>query len=126
MTHQGMADEFCQFVYSLIQEIDKITFMNEEDPIYYRVCFQKLYYALYHKMLEHDKKLSDSESSNKHEQIQNKLNKSEHQIAQQYAKMKALRTWADYDLSNMPPETAQLTYYQNQVYKILARKKITI
>ncbi len=59
MTHQELAFEFCGFVYSFMNEIDDIKFINKTDEVYYRVCFHKLYYSLYHKILHHDARLSE-------------------------------------------------------------------
>ena len=127
MTHQDLANNFCALVYDFMKEIDDICFINKTDEMFYRVCFQKLYYALYHKMLHHDTKLSESEAPGKHESIMQKIyHTKDVQLIQIYSKMKALRIWADYKLSNIPESTPNITYYQKQVYNVLQRSTIKI
>jgi len=127
MTHQELAFEFCGFVHNFMNEIDDIKFIKKTDELFYRVCFQKLYYALYHKMLHHDANLSESEAPGKHETIMKKIEqKGDDQLKQIYIKMKALRVWADYKLSNLPPNSPNIQYAQYQVYKVLQRSTINI
>ena len=127
MTHQELANGFCKFVYDFTNEGNNIKFINKTDEMFYRVCFQKLYYALYHKMLQHDPNLSESNAPGKHETIMQKIkNTHDSQLIQIYAKMKSLRLWADYEPSDIPNTTSNIQYYQYQVYKILKRKVINI
>ncbi len=126
MTHQDLADNFCSFVYDFIQEADNISFINKTDEMFYRVCFQKLYYALYHKMLHHDTGLSESNSPGKHETIYQKLVANDPSLAQLCLKMRSLRLWADYKLENTPQSPPNITFYQNQVYKVVKRSTINI
>lgn len=127
MTHQELAFEFCSFVYDFMNEIDNIKFINKSDEMFYRVCFQKLYYALYHKILHHDMGLSESDAPGQHETIMKKINRNgDDQLKQIYGKMKALRIWADYKLSNLPPHSPKIPYIQHQVYRILQRSTLDI
>ena len=128
MTHQDLAYEFCGFVHDFMNEINDIKFIKKTDEIFYRVCFQKLYYALYHKMLHHDSDLSESDAPGKHDAIMQKINHSrDDQLKQIYSKMKALRIWADYKINSIPPlNPPNIEYYQNQVFQILKRTTINI
>jgi len=126
MSHEDLAFKFCGFVDNFIKEIDHISFIDKNDEIFYRVCLQKLYYALYHKMLQHDVALSESNAPNQHETIYKKLLKNDPKLAQLYEKMKSLRVWADYKLDEIPKSALDLNYLQYQVYKVLRRKTINI
>ena len=126
MTHQDLADNFCKFVYDFLKEVENISFINKDDEMFYRVCFQKLYYALYHKMLHHDIGLSESEAPGKHETIYQKLLANDPSLAQLYSKMRSLRLWADYKLDHSPPLNLKVNYCQHQVYKALKRDKINL
>jgi len=126
MTHQDLAYEFCGFVHKFMNEINDIKFINKTDEMFYRVCFQKLYYALYHKMLHHDISLSESEAPGKHETIYQKLLTNDPSMAQLYSKMKSLRLWADYKLDHSPPLNLTVNYCQHQVYQALKRATINL
>lgn len=126
MTHKDLAFKFCEFVYNFMNEVDNIKFIDKTDEMFYRVCFQKLYYALYHKMLHHDISLSESDAPGKHESIYKKLLANDPQLAQLYYKARSLRLWADYKLENNPPHTVNIAYIQNQIYRVLKRRNINL
>ena len=126
MTHQELAFEFCGFVHNFMNEIDDIEFIKKTDEMFYRVCFQKLYYALYHKMLHHDVNLSESEAPGKHETIYKKLLVNDPSLAQLYSKMRSLRLWADYKLDHSPPLNLTVNHCQYQVYQALKRVTISL
>ena len=126
MNHKELAQEFNNFAYNLNKNIDNISFIKKSDEIFYRVCIQKIYYALYHIILHYDKNLESSTGTNKHSTILSKLSSSNNtRLYQLFRKLKSLREWADYDTNNAPPGI-NITYLLNQVYSIIKSKKISI
>ena len=126
MTHQDLSFEFCGFVHDLINSIQtkKIDFLDDTQAIFYRVSYQKLYYALYHKILYHDSELALSTGSNKHQAILNKI-RNNNELYQLFSKLKALRVWADYSTDDTPLRGLQsVKHLQNQVYKTIKAIKL--
>ncbi len=126
MTHQDLSFEFCNFVHNLINSVQtkKLDFLDDTYAIFHRVSYQRLYYALYHKILHHDSKLASSTGSNKHQAILNKI-RNNPKLYQLFSKLKALRVWADYSTDDTPQQGLQsVKHLQNQVYKIIKTKKI--
>lgn len=126
MTHQDLSFEFCNFVHNLINSVQtkKLDFLDDTQAIFYRTSYQKLYYALYHKILYHDSELALSTGSNKHQAILNKI-RNNPKLYQLFSKLKALRVWADYSTDDTPQQGLQsVKHLQNQVYKIIKTKKI--
>jgi len=88
----------------------------------------RLYYALYNRIIAELPDLQSSTTANKHMQINQILLKesskrSIEQVQQVFTDMKVLREWADYKPNESTPPY-NLDILQNKVYSIVKRAKI--
>jgi|GEM_PF-6286066 len=113
-------------VYSMMQPtvaIDNIDKLSLEKSL-----INRLYYALYNRIIAELPKLQISTTGNKHKQINDILlskssNRSIEQVHQVFNDMKTLREWADYKPNESAPPY-NLNILQTKVYSIVKRKKI--
>lgn len=113
-------------VYSMIQpeiKIDSIDKLSFEKSL-----INRLYYALYNRIVAELPKIQQSTTGNKHQQINNILlskssNRSIEQVYQVFNDMKTLREWADYKPNESTPPY-NLNILQTKVYLIVKRRKI--
>jgi len=134
VNHQDLANQFNNFSYQLItthSDISDKIISIQDDIFFRRIIFSRYYYALYHKYLAHDEKLSKSTASGKHETIIKKLKSSPQRdckkLFQFFIKLKNLRVWADYNLDekNVQALNIKLDILSSDVYKIINKKNIT-
>lgn len=113
-------------VYSMMQseiKIDDIDKLSLEKSL-----INRLYYALYNRIIAELPKLQISTTGNKHKQINDILlskssNRSIEQVYEVFKDMKTLREWADYKPNESTP-LFDLNVWQTKVYSIVKRKKI--
>ena len=124
MRHQDLANRLCELTNQWINahSQQRAPIFSQDHDFFARQFFSRLYYALFHKCLEQNQELANSEASNKHEIIEKKLQQSNNdKVYQLFKSLKFLRVWADYQLGD-PPESIKpdrMKYRQYQVYKIL-------
>ena len=129
MSHQDLANQFNSFAYELITHHLKINdkVISIQDEIFLRrIIFSRYYYALYHKYLEHNPKLSASTGTNTHSVIRDNIrNRGDAKLKQIFLKLRTLRTWSDYQLSEDPIAVSlNLQGLTQDVYKIVKRTNI--
>ena len=127
--HLDLAKKFNSFAYDLVTNTTTIKGDIKslaDDELYRRVVFNKFYYALYHKYLAHDSKLSVNTGSSKHNAILNKIKAcGDLKLFQTYTKLLNLRVWADYGIDNDPHVLSiNLISLNRDVWNIIKRKNI--
>lgn len=93
MSHQQLAITF----HKTAVDIKNSCLRNLTHEEICRAVYGRLYYALYHKYLEHDSALASSSKVSKHLEMTNRI-RDNHSTAtfQLYRKMQDLRIWSDY------------------------------
>ncbi len=95
-----------------------------------RVTISKMYYALYHRILEELPILQTSKGSNKHEAIEKILEKQCNKgsfytkLFELFRDLKSLRVWADYEALNSIPNELNLNLLQRKLYSNINAKKL--
>lgn len=103
-----------------VEDIDKLSLEKS--------LINRLYYALYNRIIAELPDLQSSTTPNKHMQVNQILLKesskrSIEQVQQVFNDMKVLREWADYKPEESTPPY-NLNVLQNKVYSIVKRSKI--
>jgi len=104
MIHTDYAKELNAFSFNTSDlKIDDVT-----DETMLRIRIGRLYYALYHRIIQELPDVQMSTSGNKHSQIESHLAKgasNDHtrRIYQLFKDLKALRVWADYRVDKPAP-----------------------
>jgi len=129
VSHQDLANQFNNFAYELITHHlsinDKV--ISIQDEIFLRrIIFSRYYYVIYHKYLEHNPKLSASTGTNTHSVIRDNIrNHGDAKLKQIFLKLRTLRAWSDYKLSEDPMAVSfNLQGLTGDVYKIVTRINI--
>jgi len=129
MNHQELANQFNQFAYELIKKhnlINQEIISIQNEILLRRIIFSRFYYALYHKYLAHDSKLSKSTGASKHDAIKQTIQHcNDDKLNQIFIKLQNLRVWADYNLdeNNNQALNINLNQLSNDVHSILKREK---
>lgn len=113
-------------VYTMIQPIIKVEDIDKLSLE--KSLINRLYYALYNRIMSELPNLQSSTTPNKHMQINDILlkqssNRSIQQVQEVFQDMKVLREWADYKPNETGPPY-NLNTLQYKVYSIVKRKKI--
>ena len=115
---EELSRDLCNFTYDMLNNLDM------EKEVNVRVFYSRLYYALFHKILDalgYDKY---SNVAKLHEKIRDILfqhmneNNTYRMFYQTFIELKDLRVWADYKVKNSIPNT-NYKYYQYKVYKLI-------
>jgi hypothetical protein len=106
MSHQDLALSFSETAFAIKNNC--LRDLNPEQVC--RAVYSRLYYALYHKYLEHDSSLATSKDKSKHAAVKRRISaKHSHETLILYNNMYALRIWADYDLNKHQAPGAEKT-----------------
>lgn len=113
-------------VYAMMQPVIKIEDIDKLSLE--KSLINRLYYALYNRIIAELPDLQSNTTSNKHMQINQILlkqssNRSIEQVHQVFNDMKVLREWADYKPNESRPPY-NLNTLQMKVYSIVKRVKI--
>lgn len=93
MSHQQLAETFQKTAVAI--QTSCLKNLSHEEIC--RAVYGRLYYALYHKYLEHDTDLANSKEGSKHNEMIRRISANySTKTFQLYRKMQALRIWADY------------------------------
>lgn len=98
-SHLNLSKEFNAYSF----EINNIK-LGIDDETKTRAIINRLYYALFHRILPEIKELKNNEGANQHDAIcRILLKKAPNQDATKlFLKLKSLRVWADYEINNPP------------------------
>ncbi len=94
------------------------------------ITISKLYYALYHRILEELPNLQTSKGSNKHESIEKILDKQccngnfYVTLAELFKDLKELRVWADYQALSSMPKEVNLSLLQRKTFDKIKSSKL--
>ena len=126
MTHKKYAEELNNFSYNS-KDIDPNTLIITDETML-RVRINRLYYALYHRIMEELPDLQVSTGGEKHKQIEERLarhasNEHTNRVYQHFRDLKTLRVWADYEVDREPP-THDLTILFRKTYAFIKAKRI--
>jgi len=124
--YKEYSEKLTHCIYSMMQptiKIEDIDTLSLEKSL-----INRLYYALYNRIIAELPDLQSSTTTNKHMQINQILLKqsstrSIEQVQQVFHDMKILREWADYKPNDSTPPY-NLKILQNKVYLIIKRAKI--
>jgi len=113
-------------VYTMMQPVIKVEDVDKLSLE--KSLINRLYYALYNRIVAELPDLQSNTTSNKHMQINQILlkqssNRSIEQVRQVFNDMKILREWADYKPNESTPPY-NLNVLQMKVYSIVKRAKI--
>ena len=124
----SLAKQLNDFCYELLKNRDslKSTIKTIKDEEFFRrVLFNRLYYSLFHKYLELDDELRNS-NVKKHEAIKEKLKYSKNiKFYLQFVKLQNLRIWADYRYDDYEKaKSINLNKLLRDVHKLIEMRKI--
>ena len=124
MIYTDYAKELNAFSFNTSDlKIDRVT-----DETMLRIRIGRLYYALYHRIIQELPDVQTSTSANKHSQIESRLAKgasSDHtrRIYQLFKELKTLRIWADYRVDK-PAPSHNMTLLLRKTYQAVQSTKI--
>ena len=127
-THTEYAKQLNSFTYKF-NTIQAIDFSISEETNK-RITISKLYYALYHRILEELPNLQTSKGSNKHESIEKILDKQccngnfYVTLAELFKDLKELRVWADYQALSSMPKEVNLSLLQRKTFDKIKSSKL--
>lgn len=104
------------------------TELNVEEEIIERSIINRLYYALYNRIIDEIPELKASTSGDKHSQIESRLqkhigNETTRRVYNSFRKLKELRVWADYKpTEDRPP--FRLPFLLSETNTIIRYQKI--
>ncbi len=120
MTHQQLSTELYTLAYNLSNISPSVSLVGQETLN--RSIINRLYYALYNKIIDELPQLKTSQTGNKHEQIVNILKRNSHNSTCKnaynvFTELKTLRIWADYKptIDSPPSNLANLLYKTNTI-----------
>jgi len=125
-SYKEYSEKLTHCVYTMMQptiNVEDVDTLSLEKSL-----INRLYYALYNRIIAELPDLQSSTTANKHMQINQILLKqsskrSIEQVQQVFNDMKTLREWADYKPNDsIPPYN--LSILQNKVYSIVKREKL--
>lgn len=122
MNHQELSKKLCELTHQWVNnhKDEKAPILIDDFDFFKRQFYSRLYYALYHKCLQQEPNLSQSETPNKHQIIENRLRSTNDVIYQLFRKLKSLRIWADYKLSEKDVITTDsMKPDQYKTYKVI-------
>ena len=116
MDTNELYQDFNTFAYELFNKKDELNCIKNNDILLKRICFHKLYYALYHKLLP----LANvpERAPNKHQLLQDIIKQKRKDLFPILKKMYDLRIWADYKYNNDGNKT-DLALCFNEVYRVI-------
>lgn len=128
MTHKDYSIELNNFSYNF--GLANISTFSISEETHKRIIVSKLYYALYHRILEELPSIQNSDGSNKHETIENILSKQANKGAlylrlhQLFRDLKGFRVWADYNLMLSMPVNMNLILLQRKTFDTIKYAKL--
>lgn len=125
MNHTDYAIELNDFSYK-IEAID-LTPLGVSEETIKRVRVSKLYYALFHRVLEELPDLQKSTAPGKHEQIVQRLEKHSgnlhtEKVLKHFKDLKMMREWADYQPSLSTPNSNMSVLFKKTYSFIMCAK----
>lgn len=110
-----LSKEFSAYSY----EINK-TNLNINDETKTRAIINRLYYALFHRILPEMNELKNKSGSSQHDAIYGILLKKvpNQEVTRLFNILKSLRVWADYEINN-PPFPINLKRLINQTHRVV-------
>lgn len=113
-SHLELSKQFSAFSF----ELSNINLININDETKTRAIINRLYYALFHRILPEIKELKNKSGSSQHDALYRALliKAPNQEITNLFSKLKALRVWADYEINNSPNiDLQRLIYETNKV-----------
>lgn len=113
-SHLELSKQFSAFSF----ELSNINLININDETKTRAIINRLYYALYHRILPEIKELKSKSGPSQHDAICGILlkNAPQDEATKLFLKLKSLRVWADYEINNRTNvDLKRLIYETNKV-----------
>ena len=105
MTHSDLAKKLYEFCEQLLDETQKPQILKEDELFFRRIFFSRLYYALFHKVLNQSSTFQELSGPKQHQAIKDALEKKAknqvvNKIYQKFIILRTLRVWADYKIDD--------------------------